>query len=85
MNRSAMSGIQRHVSRYYGSVIPSILNVLTMQGYLILNCIIGGQTLASVSSHLNDTLGIVIISVISVAVCSIVASIHPVHLQMVRR
>ena len=39
-----------------------------MQGFLILNCIIGGQTLASVSSHLDDTLGIVIISVISLVV-----------------
>ena len=39
-----------------------------MQGFLILNCIIGGQTIASLSSHLNDTLGVVIISVISLAV-----------------
>ncbi|KAF9226335.1 purine-cytosine permease [Gyrodon lividus] len=53
---------------YYGSIIPSILNVFSMQGFLILNCIIGGQTLASVSSHLDDTLGIVIIGVISLAV-----------------
>lgn len=46
-----------------------------MQGFLVLNCIIGGQTLASVSSHLNDTLGIVIISVISLAVRLIL--LHP--------
>ena len=39
-----------------------------MQGFLILNCIIGGQTLASVSDHLNDTLGFVIIGVISLVV-----------------
>ncbi|KAI0694516.1 cytosine-purine permease [Cytidiella melzeri] len=53
---------------YVGSIIPSALNVFSMQGFLILNCIIGGQTLASVSSHLDDTLGIVIISLISLAV-----------------
>ncbi|KAF8434519.1 purine-cytosine permease [Boletus edulis BED1] len=53
---------------YYGSIIPSALNAITMQGFLVLNCIIGGQTLASVSSHLDDTLGIVIISVISLVV-----------------
>ncbi|KAI9568123.1 purine-cytosine permease [Boletus coccyginus] len=53
---------------YYGSIIPSVLNVFSMQGFLILNCIIGGQTLASVSSDLDDTLGIVIISVISLVV-----------------
>ena len=51
-------------------MIPSALNVFTMQGYLILNCIIAGQTLASVSEHLNVTLGIVIISVISLVVRS---------------
>ena len=56
-----------------------------MQGFLILNCIIGGQTLASVSSHLNDTLGIVIISVISLAVCGIIASVRPAHLDTLRR
>ena len=54
--------------RYYGAIIPSALNVFTMQGYLILNCIIAGQTLASVSSHLNATLGIVIVSLISMLV-----------------
>ncbi|KAI0088899.1 cytosine-purine permease [Irpex rosettiformis] len=53
---------------YFGSIIPSALNVFSMQGFLILNCIIGGQTLASVSSHLDDTLGIVIISVISLII-----------------
>lgn len=46
-----------------------------MQGFLVLNCIIGGQTLASVSPHLNDTLGIVIISVIALAVCHV--RLHP--------
>ncbi|KAF7798124.1 hypothetical protein EIP86_009339 [Pleurotus ostreatoroseus] len=50
---------------YYGSIIPSVLNVLSMQGYCIVNCIIGGQTLASVSPHLNDTAGIVITGLIS--------------------
>jgi hypothetical protein len=39
-----------------------------MQGFLILNCIIGGQTLASLSSRLNDTLGIVIIGIITLVV-----------------
>lgn len=49
-------------------MLPAALNVFSMQGFLILNCTIGGQTLASVSSHLNDTLGIVIIGLISMAV-----------------
>ena len=50
---------------YYGAIIPSILNVLSMQGYVIINCIIGGQTLAAVSSHLDPTAGIVITGLIS--------------------
>ncbi|TFK49312.1 cytosine-purine permease [Heliocybe sulcata] len=53
---------------YYGAIIPSALNVFTMQGFLVLNCIVGGQTLAAVSDNLNDTLGIVIIGIISLVV-----------------
>ncbi|OBZ77733.1 Phosphatidylinositol N-acetylglucosaminyltransferase gpi3 subunit [Grifola frondosa] len=53
---------------YYGAILPSALTVFSMQGFLILNCIIGGQALASVSDHLNDTLGIVIVGVISLMV-----------------
>jgi len=53
---------------YYAAVLPSTLNVFSSQSFLILNCIIGGQALAAVSNKLNDTLGIVIIGLISLAV-----------------
>ena len=53
---------------YYAAALPSVLNVFSAQSYLILNSIIGGQALAAVSSNLNDTLGIVIIGLISFAV-----------------
>jgi len=53
---------------YYGAIIPSILNVVSLQGFLISNCMIGGQIIASVSPHLNDTFGIVIIGMISLVV-----------------
>ncbi|KAG1815186.1 cytosine-purine permease [Suillus subaureus] len=53
---------------YFGAVIPAVLNVFSLEGFLILNCIIGGQTIASLSSQLNDTLGIVIIGIISLMV-----------------
>ncbi|KAG6818996.1 hypothetical protein H0H93_016516 [Arthromyces matolae] len=43
----------------------NILNVFSMQGFLILDCIIGDQALASVSNHLDDTTGIVIIALVS--------------------
>ena len=39
-----------------------------MQGYLVVNTIVGGQTLAEVSDHLNATLGIVIIAITSLIV-----------------
>ena len=42
--------------------------MLTSQSYLILDTIIGGQALAGVSNKLNDTLGIVIIGLISFVV-----------------
>ena len=42
--------------------------MFSAQSYLILNGIIGGQALAAVSDKLNDTLGIVIIGLISFAV-----------------
>lgn len=55
---------------YPAAIIPSLLNVFSMQGYLILNSIVGGQTLAAVSpDRLNATLGIVIIGVVSMVVC----------------
>ena len=56
------------IRRYYGSIVPSAFTVFSMQGFLILNCIIGGQTLASVSDRLDDNLGIVIIGIISLVV-----------------
>ncbi|KAG1902473.1 cytosine-purine permease [Suillus fuscotomentosus] len=53
---------------YFGAIIPAILNVFSLEGFLILNCIIGGQTIASLSSQLDDTLGIVILGIISLVI-----------------
>ncbi|RPD61564.1 hypothetical protein L226DRAFT_507062 [Lentinus tigrinus ALCF2SS1-7] len=53
---------------YYGAIIPSVLNVLSMQGYLVVNTIIGGQTLAEVSTSVNATVGIVIIALTSLVI-----------------
>lgn len=52
-----------------------------MQGYLVINAIVGGQTLAEVSSHLDATLGIVIIALISLFV-SIVYSTALAHTNL---
>ncbi|KAG1755708.1 hypothetical protein EDB19DRAFT_1891928 [Suillus lakei] len=53
---------------YVDAIIPAILSVFSSEGCLILNCIIGGQMIASLSSELDDTLGIVIIGIISLVV-----------------
>ncbi|TDL19554.1 cytosine-purine permease [Rickenella mellea] len=51
---------------YYGAIVPSVLNLVTMSGFMILNCILGGQTLSSVSNgHLSWSVGIVIIAFVS--------------------
>ncbi|KZT39428.1 purine-cytosine permease [Sistotremastrum suecicum HHB10207 ss-3] len=53
----------------YGAIIPSVLNLTTMMGFLILNCILGGSTLASVSNgNLSWTVGIVIVAVLSLII-----------------
>ncbi|KAF9527465.1 permease for cytosine/purines, uracil, thiamine, allantoin-domain-containing protein [Crepidotus variabilis] len=53
---------------YYGSIIPSLLNAISYQGFLILNVIVGGQALAAVSNKIDVTVGIVIVSFISFVV-----------------
>ncbi|CCM05633.1 uncharacterized protein FIBRA_07862 [Fibroporia radiculosa] len=53
---------------YYGAIIPGILVTLSLQGYLILNTIIGGQTLGSISPSLSDSVGIVIIGLFTLLV-----------------
>ncbi|OCH88731.1 hypothetical protein OBBRIDRAFT_733921 [Obba rivulosa] len=53
---------------YYAALIPAVLNVLSMHGYLIINAIVGGQTLGATSTHLGASLGIVIIGLISLLV-----------------
>ncbi|KAI0726995.1 NCS cytosine-purine permease [Fomitopsis betulina] len=59
----------RYSFGYFGVIIMSIFNMATYMGYNILNCILGGQTLSSVSSgHLTWTVGIVIIALISLFV-----------------
>ncbi|KAG1832307.1 cytosine-purine permease [Suillus subalutaceus] len=55
---------------YFGAIIPAVLNVFSSEGFLILSCIIGGQTIASLCSQLHDTLGIVILGIISLVVTS---------------
>lgn len=55
--------------RFYLAAVPAILNAATMMGFMILNCILGGETLASVSDgKLSWNVGIVIIAIVSLFV-----------------
>ncbi|KAF9260611.1 cytosine-purine permease [Marasmius fiardii PR-910] len=58
----------RYSFGYYGAILPAAFNVFSMIGFLILGSITGGQLLAAVFSNLNETLGIVIISLISLVI-----------------
>jgi len=61
--------ISRYSFGYYGVIIPCILNLVVMCGFSILNCILGGQTLASVTKHnLSWSVGIAIIAIISLLI-----------------
>ncbi|KIP10745.1 hypothetical protein PHLGIDRAFT_100554 [Phlebiopsis gigantea 11061_1 CR5-6] len=59
----------RYSFGFYGVIVPSIFNLVGMCGFCILNGILGGQTLSSVSGgSLSWNVGIVIISVISLLI-----------------
>ncbi|EGO03321.1 hypothetical protein SERLA73DRAFT_165054 [Serpula lacrymans var. lacrymans S7.3] len=60
----------RYSFGYYGIIIPAILNLIGLCGFNILNCILGGQALSSVSPNgdMSWSVGIVIIGVISLLI-----------------
>ncbi|KAG9311781.1 cytosine-purine permease [Chiua virens] len=61
--------ISRYSFGYYGVIILTILNLIGLCGFNILNCILGGQALASVSNNnMSWTVGIVIIGLLSMVI-----------------
>ncbi|KAL5634593.1 hypothetical protein ACGC1H_002589 [Rhizoctonia solani] len=66
--------VSRYSFGYYGNIIPSLLNLITFMGFLILNLILGGETLAAVSGYqaghggLSWDVGIAIVGVIALLV-----------------
>ncbi|PPQ80372.1 hypothetical protein CVT26_008273 [Gymnopilus dilepis] len=61
--------LSRYSFGYYGVIVPCVLNLLGIIGFCTLNCILGGQALASVTDgRLSWTIGIVIFTVMSVIV-----------------
>ncbi|KDN48573.1 hypothetical protein RSAG8_02560, partial [Rhizoctonia solani AG-8 WAC10335] len=66
--------VSRYSFGFYGSIVPSLLNLITFMGFLILNLILGGETLAAVSGYqaghkgLSWDVGIAIVGVIALLV-----------------
>jgi purine-cytosine permease-like protein len=52
---------------YYPSKIVTLLNIILMEGYATIDCIIGGQVLSAVSSgSMSIAVGIVIVALVEV-------------------
>ncbi|KAF8189306.1 hypothetical protein BJ912DRAFT_377421 [Pholiota molesta] len=61
--------LARYTFGYYGVILPCVLNLASVVGFSVSNCILGGQALASVTNgHLSWTVGIVVFTAISVLV-----------------
>ncbi|KAG1831036.1 permease for cytosine/purines, uracil, thiamine, allantoin-domain-containing protein [Suillus variegatus] len=58
----------RYSFGYFGIIIPAVLNLIGLCGFNILNGILGGQALASVSSNMSWDVGIVIIFIIALLI-----------------
>ncbi|KAH7924911.1 hypothetical protein BV22DRAFT_1195556 [Leucogyrophana mollusca] len=56
----------RYSFGYFGIIIPAILNLIGLCGFNIVNCILGGQALSSVTGGtMSWTVGIVIIAILA--------------------
>ena len=60
----------RYSFGYYLVCIPVALNLATLTGFCIIECVIGGQTISAVTDgHLTPTVGIVIIALLGMVIC----------------
>ena len=56
---------------YHPSKIATLLNIILMEGYATIDCIIGGQVLSAVSGGtMSIAVGIVIVAVIEVVIAA---------------
>lgn len=71
--------VTRFFVGYYPSKIFYILNILTMLGYAMVNDILGGQIIYTISGdHTNITIGIVIVAILTWAIATF--GMHVFHL-----
>ncbi|KIK95841.1 hypothetical protein PAXRUDRAFT_139812 [Paxillus rubicundulus Ve08.2h10] len=59
----------RYSFGYFGVILPAVLNLIGLCGFNILNCILGGQALSSVTNNnMTWTVGIVIVALLSLLI-----------------
>ncbi|EUC56976.1 permease, cytosine/purine, uracil, thiamine, allantoin family protein [Rhizoctonia solani AG-3 Rhs1AP] len=79
--------VSRYSFGFYGSIIPSLLNLITFMGFLILNLILGGETLAAVSGYqaghggLSWDVGIAIVGVIALLASYVLRLQGSIHIR----
>ena len=55
--------------RLFGTAIPLVLNMATLAGYGIIDCILGGQALSAINPNkLSINVGIVIVAIINLVI-----------------
>lgn len=71
--------VTRFFVGYYPSKVLYILNILTMLGYAMVNDILGGQIISTISGdHTNITVGIVIVAILTWTIATF--GMHVFHL-----
>lgn len=60
-----LHGPSNAVDRLYLVNIVVLLNMSTMSGFTIINCVIGGQTLSAINGDLSVNVGIVIVACVA--------------------
>jgi purine-cytosine permease-like protein len=64
--------VVRYFFGHYPSKIVTLLNIVLMEGYAVIDCIIGGQVLSAVSGGIMTiTVGIVVVAVIQCVIAAV--------------
>ena len=70
----------RYFMGYYPSKVATFLNIILMQGYATIDCIIGGQVLsAAFGGTMSIAVGIVIVAVIEAVIAAFGLKIFHVY------
>ena len=78
--------VTRFFMGYYPSKIVTLLNIILMEGYATIDCIIGGQVLSAVSGgSMSIAVGIVIVALVEVTLAAFGLKVFHVYERLVHR